>query len=64
MGFVMRLDPQAVNDIYEAKKRERARLAQLPMVEKIKLVVAMQKRADALIRARGGPGREVWKIAE
>jgi hypothetical protein len=58
----MRLDPQAVDEVFRAKERERQRLARLPMYEKIKLVVLMQKRADGLIRARGGKGREVWKL--
>jgi hypothetical protein len=43
-----------------AKERERQRLARLPMPEKIRLVVMMQKRADAIRRARGLGGREIW----
>lgn len=44
----------------KAKERERQRLARLPMPEKIRLVVMMQKRADAIRRACGLEGREIW----
>ena len=47
---------------YQAKELQRKRLAGLPFHEKIRLLVAMQKRADGIIRSRGGPGRIVWKL--
>ena len=58
----MRVDKRAVDEIYRAKERERRRLANLPMSEKVKLVVAMQKRADGILRASGRKGREVWNV--
>lgn len=58
----MATDRSVLEQLYEAKARERKRLAALPFCEKIKLVVAMQKRADAIIRMRGGRGRTVWKL--
>lgn len=54
--------PANLDEALRAKERERLRLARLPMPEKIRLVVMMQKRADAIIRARGGQGREVWNV--
>jgi hypothetical protein len=57
----MRIDPAALEEIYRAKERQRRRLAALPFHEKIDLVVAMQRRADEIIRSRGGEGRIVWK---
>jgi hypothetical protein len=59
----VRVAPEALEKLYSAKERNRRRLAALPFHEKIDLVVAMQRRADAIIRSRGGAGRTVWKRA-
>ena len=58
----MRVHPSAMEEIYRAKERQRSRLGALPFHEKIELLVAMQRRADAIIRSRGGKGRPVWKL--
>jgi hypothetical protein len=57
----MHIDPAVLQDLYRAKERQRRRLAALPFHEKIELLVAMQRRADSIIRSRGGTGRVVWK---
>jgi hypothetical protein len=57
----MRIDPAVLEEIYRAKERQRRRLAALPFHEKIDLLVAMQRRADEIIRSQGGEGRIVWK---
>ena len=51
-----------MDEIYRAKERERRRLAQLPFHEKIRILIVIQRRADAIIRSRGGKGRMVWNI--
>lgn len=58
----MRVHPEALEEVYRAKERQRRRLAALPFHEKIQLLVAMQRRADEIIRSRGGRGRPVWKL--
>ena len=58
----MAIDPRALHQIYAAKERQRKRLAELPFHEKIRILVSLQKRADSIIRSRGGPGRMVWKL--
>lgn len=58
----MAIDPRAIQAIYQAKEIQRKRLAQLPFHEKIRILVAIQKRADGIIRSRGGTGRIVWKL--
>jgi hypothetical protein len=56
----VRVDPAALEELYRAKERQRRRLAALPFHQKIELLVAMQRRADEIIRSRGGKGRIVW----
>jgi hypothetical protein len=56
----MRVDPAALEVLYRAKERQRRRLAALPFHQKIEILVAMQRRADEIIRSRGGKGRIVW----
>jgi hypothetical protein len=56
------VDPAVLDDLYRAKERERRRLAALPFHEKIDILIAMQRRADAIIRSQGGQGRIVWKL--
>ena len=48
--------------MYRAKAARRRELARLPFHEKIELLVAMQKRADGILRSRGQAGRIVWKL--
>ena len=57
-----RIEPSVMDEIYRAKERERRRLAQLPFHEKIRILIVIQRRADAIIRSRGGKGRMVWNI--
>jgi len=58
----MPIDPQVLQRIYTAKAAKRKKLAQLGFYEKILILVALQKRADGIIRSRGGSGRPVWKL--
>jgi hypothetical protein len=53
---------QALDKIYRAKELQRKGLARLPFHEKIRILVTIQKRADGIIRSRGGTGRIVWKL--
>jgi hypothetical protein len=55
-------DQQALEKIYRAKELQRKRLARLPLHEKIRILVTIQKRADGIIRSRTGAGRIVWKL--
>ena len=57
----MEIDEKALARIYRAKEERRKKLARLPFHEKIRILITMQKRADAIIRSRGGAGRIVWK---
>lgn len=58
----MAIDQRVLEKIYQAKELQRQRMARLPFHEKIRILVTMQKRADAIIRSRGGAGRIVWKL--
>jgi hypothetical protein len=58
----MSIDPRALEEIYSAKEQQRRKLAALPFHEKILILVALQKRADGIVRSRGGKGRTVWKL--
>lgn len=58
----MAIDPQVLEKIYRVKEARRRELARLPFHEKIELLVAMQKRADGILRSRGQAGRIVWKL--
>ena len=58
----VRIEPAALDQIYLAKERQRRRLAQLPFHEKIRILIVIQRRADGIIRSRGGKGRIVWNI--
>jgi hypothetical protein len=60
--WAMPIDPRALEQIYSAKERQRKRLADLPFHEKIRILISLQRRADSIIRSRGGPGRVVWKL--
>lgn len=46
----------------EAKKVYRKRLAQLPIEEKLRILVEMQKRARAIRVATGRSPTPVWKL--
>jgi hypothetical protein len=59
----MTIDPQVLERIYRAKEARRRELARLPFHEKIEILVAMQKRADGILRSRGQAGRIIWKLA-
>ena len=58
----MPTDPQALERIYRAKEMMRRELALLPFHKKIEILVTIQQRADAILRARGKAGRPVWKL--
>lgn len=58
----MAVNPQALEKIYRAKEARRRELARLPFHEKIEMLVAMQQRADGILRSRGQAGRIVWKL--
>lgn len=58
----MAVDPRALEQIYLAKEVRRRELARLPFHQKIEMLVAMQKRADGILRSRGHAGRIVWKL--
>lgn len=58
----MAVAPEALERIYAAKARQRQLRGRLPFHEKIRILVLLQKRADALIRSRGGRGRRIWNV--
>ena len=58
----MTIDPQVLENLYRAKEQRRKELARLPFHEKIEILVAIQKRADGILRSRGKDGRIVWKL--
>ena len=47
--------------LYAAKRAHRKRLAALPIHEKIKILVRLQKMAEPLVKAQGKQVR-VWEI--
>ena len=55
------IDPEVLETIYRNKEARR-RQPRLPFHEKIEILIAMQKRADGILRSRGQPGRIVWKL--
>ena len=58
----MRVDPKFVENLYAAKRRQRAALATLPIEEKIARLVKLQERAREIHRAMGRKGPIVWKV--
>lgn len=58
----MVVSPRTLERIYRSKEVRRRELAQLPFHEKIEILVAIQKRADGILRSRGQTGRMVWKL--
>jgi hypothetical protein len=59
------MDPMnlEVRRIFNAKEARRRRLAELPMPEKVKRVVRLQKIAAPILRRRGQEMRP-WKLPE
>jgi hypothetical protein len=55
-----RLNPEVAR-IFRAKEERRQRLAALPIEEKVRIVVKLQRMAAPLLRARGHHVR-VWEI--
>ena len=49
--------------IYAAKEARRKKLAELPLPEKIKIVIKMQEMVAPILRARGKKVR-VWNIED
>jgi hypothetical protein len=58
----MSIDPKVLQNIHTAKAEQRKKLARLGFHEKIMILVSLQKRADGIIRSRGGAGRRIWKL--
>lgn len=58
----MVIDPKVLEKTYRAKEARRRELARLPFHKKIEILVAIQKRADGILRSRGQAGRIVWKL--
>lgn len=57
----MKRNKKTVEDLFRAKEERRRSLAKLPIEEKIKILVRMQKLAAPLLLARG-LSRKPWKI--
>jgi hypothetical protein len=55
--------PKYVQDIFDAKVEWRKKQAKLPIEEKIKILVRIQKRAAPIKEAKGQKAR-IWKIEE
>jgi hypothetical protein len=53
-----------VQALFRAKQRRRRELARLPIEEKIRMLVEMQKVANDIRAATGRPNRRVWRIPE
>lgn len=51
----------AAERVFAAKEKNRKRLAALPIAEKVRILVQMQKIAAPLLKAQGREGF-VWKI--
>lgn len=52
------------DDIASAKKAHRLRLARLPIEEKLKILVRMQRIAADIAKANGRPVREPWVLED
>lgn len=51
-------------DIASAKKAHRLHLARLPIEEKLRILVEMQRLAAEIARSNGRPVREPWVLDE
>lgn len=54
---------QASARVLEAKERRRHELARLPFLEKVRIVVELQRMVAPILRARGKPAI-VWELDE
>ncbi len=54
---------RTAGDIFDAKARRRRDLALLPHEEKVRIVVRLQRMANAMLTASGGtPPRPAWHL--
>ena len=59
------MNPQARNiaeEIFRRKRTARQEAARLPIEEKLRILVGMQKRANEVRRATGRPEMFVWQL--
>ena len=56
--------PKEVERLFRAKEKRRAALAKLPIEEKIRIVVDLQKMANDIRAATGRRKRRVWELHE
>jgi hypothetical protein len=54
--------PELMGCIVDDRKEVRKRMAHLPIEEKVKMLVEMQRLADRASRERGGQGVYVWEV--
>ena len=48
--------------LFRAKEERRRELARLPIEEKIRIIVELQKMANGILAATGRAQRRVWEI--
>jgi len=53
---------EIAEDIFRRKQASRHQAAQLPIEEKLRILVQLQKQADEIRRATGRPEILVWKL--
>jgi hypothetical protein len=53
----------SIENIKERVKRKHMALAKLPIEEKIRILVRMQIRANAIRRSKGRRERPIWKLS-
>ena len=51
-------------EIYRRKQSSRREAAQLPIEDKLRILVEFQKRANEVRRATGRPEMFVWELAQ
>jgi hypothetical protein len=59
------MNPKAreiAEEIFRRKRKARREAAQLPIEEKLRILVEMQKRANEVRRATGRPEMFVWEL--
>jgi len=57
----LKRNKKTIKDLFRAKKERRKNLAKLPIEEKVKILVRLQKLAAPLLLAQG-LSRKPWKI--
>lgn len=53
---------KTVAPLFRAKERRRKRLARLPIEEKIRIIVELQKIENEIRRATGRPTKREWDL--